>query len=70
MNFKELLTMLHSTEPQPNPNYYKILVDNSKLIVLEVAMNNQTDVARQLGMSQSKLSAYLPLFKAYAKNVG
>ncbi len=64
--YQDLLTELHETHPQPNPNYYKTLTDNAETIILEVALRGQQDVARELGTSQSKLSNLIPLFKEFA----
>jgi len=68
LSFNELLTTLHDTHPQPNPNYYILLIEHAETIVMEVALKGQSEVAQKLGMVQSKLSNYLPLLKAVAND--
>ncbi len=64
--FEDLLIKLHKTEPQPNPNYYHILLDNADIILLEVAKRNQGVVAKDLDMSYSKLSILMSVLREYA----
>ena len=64
--FQELLITLHDTHPQPNPNYYRTLVNNAEVIILEVALRGQQPVAKEIGTSQSKLSNLIPLLKEFA----
>jgi len=63
MEFQDLIQVLHNSSPQPNPNYYRTLIDNAQTIVLEVAKRNQHLVAKDLGMDRMKLSHLLPLLK-------
>ena len=50
---------------EPTPDYYLLLLTNSKHIVKEVKFRNQGVVAKELNISQSKLSNILPLLDAY-----
>ena len=65
LTYKELITLIHSKEP--NPNYYQQLTQHSHSIVMQVAITNQGVVARDLKMSASKLSYLMPLFKEFAR---
>lgn len=64
--FPELVIKLHSTEPQPNPTYYKTLLEHPETILLQVAKTDQKSVALALKMSPAKLSNYIPMFKELA----
>ena len=66
--FQKFVKELHSTEPQPNQHYYKLLVDNAKLIVMETALRQQHFVAEDLRMNRMKLNHLLPLLKEFAAN--
>jgi len=55
--------LLNST---PNPLYWRTLFHNSKLIITQIALSDQREVAPLLGMSQSKLSQITAILKEYA----
>ena len=65
MKFKQFITELHKVNP--NPAYYHQIVQHAKLILVEIALRNQGVVARDLGMSTTKLSTIKPLLIEYAK---
>jgi len=62
--FKELHKVLHSENP--NPQYYQILITNSRLILTEIAIRNQGQVAKDLDMTTSKLSNIVGILREYA----
>ena len=64
--FNELLSKLHETEPQPNPLYYHLLIENADIILLEVSKRNQGVVAKDLKMSLPKFSALMSVLREYA----
>ena len=64
--FEDLLIKLHNTEPQPNPNYYHILLENADVVLLEIAKVGQDNVSKRLGMPYPKLSQLKDLLKEYA----
>ena len=66
MTYKELIVQLHQTEPQPNPEYYKTLIDNAEVIVLQTALSKSHTVAKDLGISTPKFSIILSILKEYA----
>ena len=59
--YAELIERLHSSKP--NPYYYEILATNFELLLRQFYITNQGRVARDLGMSTSKLSNYTVMFK-------
>jgi len=64
--FTELSEQLHKS----NPKYWQILVNNSKLIMVEVANTNQGVVAKCLNIHLPKFNALIPLLRefSYADN--
>ena len=68
MKFKELLQELHDTPTQPNPNYWTIVSTNAQVILLEVSLRNQHQVAQDLKMDRMRLSHIMPLLREYATN--
>jgi len=64
--YKELLKELHSKDP--NPMYYTLLISNARLVLTEIAIRNQGQVALDLNMTTSKLSNIVGILKEYANN--
>jgi hypothetical protein len=67
-SFTDLLHELHQSAPQPNPDYYRIIMENAATILLEVSMRNQGVVARDLNMSITRFSQIVPMLKEAATN--
>jgi len=65
MTYKELIENLQ-TPPENNPVYWRTLITNAEVILLQIAKTNQGVVARDLKMSSSKLSNILPILKEYS----
>ena len=63
-NFKQLVSTLHTKEP--NPLYWRTLVLNSSIVLLEIEMRNQGVVAKDLKMTASKLSNIVSLLREHA----
>ena len=57
--FKEAITKTTLTEE----TYYSNIIEHRNEILLDIAKNNQTIVAKALNMSQSKLSAIIMVLK-------
>ncbi len=47
------------------PNYYQQLLANAENIILDTGMNSQSKVAKELGLSQTKLSHIKDILVAY-----
>ena len=47
------------------PHYYELLLTYSTEVLTDIALNNRTDVAKELNLSYQKLTHILPLLKAY-----
>ena len=63
MTYQELITKLQET--RPNPEYYKILLDNLDLVILEIAKTHQPKVAKDLHIkSPAELSHTMKILKA------
>ena len=65
-SFAELLQELHNTKPQPNPKYWQTITANAKLIILEVALRNQHQVAKELNISLPKFNSIMPLLREFS----
>ena len=66
MTFKELVAKLQDP-PSNNPDYYNLLIENARVIIVEVAMTSKQEVAEALCMSAPKFAISYPLFKALAR---
>ncbi len=49
------------------PDYYQQLLSNAESIILDTGMNSQAKVAKELGLSQTKLSHIKDILVAYIK---
>jgi hypothetical protein len=68
-SFDELISSLHHTPEQPNPEYWHIILANSKLILLEVALRTQGEVAADLGIKLPKFNGLIPILREFATAV-
>ena len=64
--YELMLDSLHNTVPQPNPNYYQVIMDNSKVILLQISIQNQHLVSKDLKMDRMRLSHLMPLLRELA----
>ncbi len=55
----------HITKEQTLDNYYEHLLLNAEAIILDISIRGQGPVAKDIGMTQGKLSALTVLLKAY-----